>query len=307
MIESRAFTLPHGITLHARVTGEANRPVLLFLHGFPESAFVWDPLLEYFARPEQGGYRCVAPCMRGYPPSSVPIELSAYHAKHLVEDVTALVDQITRSCPTPGRVAALIAHDWGGAIAWNVAALHPDKLAQLVILNAPHAGTFLRDLQHSPAQQAASAYMRFLTRTDAGPLLAEDDYRRLWGFFETATGSAPWLTDAVRAQYRAVWQMGLEGPLNYYRASPLRPPSPEETTPRTLTLPGELLQVSRPTLVIWGMKDHALLPGLLDGLDAYVQPLQVEHLDDASHWLVHERPLEIARRIAGFLNTPNKA
>jgi len=306
MIESHDYTLPHGITLHARVTGESNRPVLLFLHGFPESAFVWDPLLRYFALPEHGGYRCVAPCMRGYSPSSSPVAISAYHARHLVEDVTALVDQITQNGPTPGRVAALIAHDWGGAIAWNVAALHPDKLAQLVILNAPHAGTFLRDLQHSPAQQAASAYMRFLTRPDAGALLAEDDYRRLWGFFESESEAAPWLTDAVKAQYRAVWQMGLEGPLNYYRASPLRPPSRDETTPRAWTLPSEMLRVTCPTLVIWGMKDHALLPGLLDGLDAYVQPLQVERLDDASHWLVHERPLEIARRIAAFLHQPTR-
>lgn len=68
MIDTLRYALPHGIELEARVAGCPDRPLLLFLHGFPESAFVWDDLLERFSRSEHGGYRCVAPCLREYPP-----------------------------------------------------------------------------------------------------------------------------------------------------------------------------------------------------------------------------------------------
>jgi pimeloyl-ACP methyl ester carboxylesterase len=219
MTENLAHALPHGITLNCRVSGERGRPVLIFLHGFPEAAFVWDPLLAYFSRPENGGYRCVAPNLRGYERSSAPSDVSAYRAKHLVQDILALSQAESPDQP----LAALVAHDWGGAVAWGFANQHPERLRQLAIINSPHPGTFLRELQNSPEQQAASAYMNFLIRPDAEALLAEDDFRRLWTFFTNmgaADGPHAWLTDDVKAQYRAVWSQGLTGGLNYYRASP---------------------------------------------------------------------------------------
>jgi pimeloyl-ACP methyl ester carboxylesterase len=91
MIETWQQALPHGITLSCRAAGARGRPVLLFLHGFPEAAFVWDALLEHFARPEHGGYRCVAPNLRGYEQSSAPAEPAAYRARHLVQDIVALI------------------------------------------------------------------------------------------------------------------------------------------------------------------------------------------------------------------------
>lgn len=303
MIQTHSVTLPHGITLEVRVAGAVGRPVLLFLHGFPESAFVWDELLRYFAQPQHGGYRCVAPCMRGYAPSCAPAGIDAYRVKHLVQDVQALVEAVTQNSPTPGVLHALVAHDWGGAIAWNVAALQPALLQRLVILNAPHAGTFLRDLHQSPAQQAASAYMNFLVRPDAARLLQADDFRRLWQFFESSPCHATWLTEEIRDQYRACWRGGLEGPLNYYRASPLRPPPAGQADGQPLEWPEARLKVIHPTLAIWGMKDHALLPGLLDGLKAYVPLLTIHRLAEASHWLVHERPQEIAEWMRDFLKT----
>ena len=145
--------LPHGTTLHCRVAGAPGRPVLLFLHGFPEGAFIWDEQLAHFARPENGGYHCVAPYLRGFGPSSSPAETEAYRAKHLVQDVVALIDA---ECTDGAPLACLVAHDWGGAVAWNVANQHPAKLQRLMVLNAPHPGTFLRELQHSPEQQEAS-------------------------------------------------------------------------------------------------------------------------------------------------------
>lgn len=102
--------LPHGITLSCRACGEPGRPVLLFLHGFPEGAWVWNPLLRHFAQPENGSYRCVAPNLRGYERSSAPEDVKAYRAKHLVQDIVALIDSTSGNAP----LAALIAHDWGG-------------------------------------------------------------------------------------------------------------------------------------------------------------------------------------------------
>jgi pimeloyl-ACP methyl ester carboxylesterase len=285
------------------VSGEVGRPVLLFLHGFPEAAFVWDNLLTHFAKPENGGYRCVAPNMRGYAPSSAPTDVNAYRAKHLVQDIQALVALESPQQP----LAALVAHDWGGAVAWNVANQHPECMQRLVILNAPHPGTFLRELQHSATQQAASAYMNFLIRPDAEALLQEDDYRRLWEFFTNMMPADQqgdgWLTEDVKAQYRDVWQQGLTGPLNYYRASPMRPATAEDTTINTLQLPSEMLHISVPTCVLWGMADIALPAGLLDGLETYVPQLTLHRLEKATHWLVHEQPARVIEIIDHYLRT----
>lgn len=318
MIETLRQDLPHGMTLSCRATGQRGRPVLMFLHGFPEAAFVWDALLEHFAQPAHGGYRCVAPNLRGYEHSSAPVGVSAYRAKHLVEDIAAL---IALECSGPGgRLAALVAHDWGGAVAWSLANQLPDLLHRLVIINSPHPGTFLRELKKSPAQQAASAYMNFLIRPDAEQLLAADDFRRLWAFFTNmgadahadapeAPPGAGWLTEAAREKYRAVWRgaadsapgAALTGALNYYRASPLRPPRPQDPAASAVTLPRDMLTIAVPTLVLWAMADTALAPALIEGLTDYVPQLTLHRIERATHWVVHEQPERVASLIGHFL------
>ena len=298
-VSTMDVALPHGTTLHCRVAGIPGRPVLLFLHGFPEGAFIWDALLAHFSQPAQGGYRCVAPFLRGFAPSSAPDEPEAYRAKHLVQDIAALIDA---ECTEGAPLACLVAHDWGGAVAWNVANQHPDKLQRLMVLNAPHPGSFLRELQHNPAQQAASQYMHFLCRPDAEALLAAHDFQRLFAFFNTLAGQPPaWLTETVRAQYRALWQQGLTGACNYYRASPLRPPREGDPAAAAITLPESMLKVDVPTLVLWGMDDPALLPGLLLGLPDWVPQLQVQPVAGASHWLLHEQPELVKHALERFL------
>jgi pimeloyl-ACP methyl ester carboxylesterase len=293
--------LPHGITLSCRAAGQRGRPVLIFLHGFPEAAFIWDELLEHFAQPANGGYRCVAPNLRGYEQSSQPADVAAYRPKHLVQDIAALAQ--LEGAP----LACLVAHDWGGAVAWNFANQLPQLTDRLAILNSPHPGTFLRALQGSPAQQQASAYMNFLIRPDAEQLLREDGYRRLLAFF-THWGPAPWLTEALKTQYRAVWDRSLTGGLNYYRASPLRPPREGDPAATAIALPREMLTVDIPTLVLWGMQDTALLPELVEGLDEYIPRLTLEKVPQASHWIVHEQPQLVAERLAAFLmHSPKQA
>lgn len=329
-IQTFQQALPHGITLSCRAAGEPGRPVLMFLHGFPEAAFVWDALLEHFASPEHGGYYCIAPNLRGYERSSAPADVKAYRAKPLVQDIAALIGivgspqvaptlaaeaaalppggaQSARGGPSP--IDCLVAHDWGGAVAWNLANQLPQLARKLAIINSPHPGTFLRELKSNPRQQAASAYMNFLIRPDAERLLAERDFARMWPFFTRGSTGAAWLTESVKNQYREVWNgppgspagAGLVGGCNFYRASPLRPPRPDDPGAAAIELPLAMLTVDIPTLVLWGMDDVALPPELVEGLEQYVPRLTLEKVEGASHWIVHEQPAFVASRLANFL------
>ena len=299
MIESYVIKLPSGIELSCRAAGGRGGPVLVFLHGFPEGAFVWDELLEDFAA---AGFRCVAPNLRGYERSSAPPEVEAYRAKHLVADLAGLIDSLG------GEAEAVVAHDWGGAVAWAFAALHPRALKRLVIINSPHPATFLRELRSNPRQQSASAYMHFLCRPDAEALLAADDFRRLWPFFtnmgaaDAARPGGGWLTHEVRQRYREVWNCGLIGGCNYYRASPLRPPLSPDDPVMSLSLPAPAVTVNVPTRVIWGEQDQALPAALLDGLGAYVPDLHIVRVPEATHWIVHEQPSRVADEIRRALS-----
>ena len=301
--------LPHGITLSCRACGEPGRPVLMFLHGFPEAAFVWDELLEHFSRPENGGYRCVAPNLRGYEQSSAPTDVKAYRAKFLVQDILALIDA---ECGAGQPLAALVAHDWGGALAWSLANQHPDRLRQLAIINSPHPGPFCRAMQNNPAQQAASAYMNFLVQPDAAAQLSANGFQKLFGFLRGDDGelggshslaaqTAPWLTPEMEQRYRDVWSQGLDGGLNYYRASPLRPPTAQDPGAAAVELPAEMLRIDGPALVRWAQDDIALLPGLTEGLDAHIPNLKLVPLAGATHWVVHEQPHRVIAALRDFL------
>src|SRR5882757_8267713 len=166
-IEAFGVDLPHDIRLSCRGAGSRHAPrKIVFLHGFPEAAFIWDPLLSALA-PRA---RCVAPNLRGYERSSAPAAVDAYRAKHLVQDVDALIEQLG------GYVDVLVAHDWGGALAWNLAAWKPQRLGALVIVNAPHPGALLRELRDNAAQQAACAYMNALVGDGMAQQLAHDGF-----------------------------------------------------------------------------------------------------------------------------------
>ena len=299
MIETFMAELANGTTLSCRASGRVGDPVLVFLHGFPEAAFVWDEMLEHFG----DRFRCVAPNLRGYERSSSPAEVEAYRAKHLVADIVLLIESLG------GRLAALVAHDWGGAVAWNLAAQRPELMARLVIVNSPHPATFLRELQHSPQQQAASAYMTFLCRPDAEELLAENDFARMWPFLTNAAPGAEqrpgngWLTAAVKAKYRAVWRTSLRGGCNYYRASPLRPPLAPDDAVMKISFAREAVSTRVPTRVVWAEDDIALPLALLDGLDNFVSTLEIVRVPGASHWIVHEQPARVAAEIEAALAT----
>lgn len=294
MIRCEQRQLPSGVWLSLRCSGPQSPQALkrvVCLHGFPEAAFIWDDLLT------QMGPRthAVAPNLRGFERSSAPPKVGDYHPKRLCQDITMLIESVG------APVDLLIAHDWGGALAWSVAAQHPHLLRHLLIINAPHPGAFLRELQGNPAQQQASAYMNFLCRPDAQDLLRQNDYARLWRFFETQQRKPDWLDEPMRQRYRAVWDHGLEGGLNYYRATALRPDEAGSQSLHRLVLPDEFTHVRVPTTVLWGLRDSALLPCLLHGLERWVPGVHVLAEPAAGHWVVHEQPQRLQALVRALL------
>jgi len=285
--------LSNGIRIHYASAGAG--PLLLFVHGFPEFWYAWKDQLDAFA----GDYRTVAPDLRGYNLSSRPPEVEAYRARHLVEDLRLLIDHLG------GGPCALVAHDWGGALAWAFAAQHPAYLRRLIMINSPHPVTFARELRDNPAQQQASAYMNLVRSEKAERVLSANNYARLMRMTIDswrANGGAATAED--RAAYVAAWSQpgALTGGLNYYRASPLHPPEAGSAQGAPdLALDPARFYVHVPTLVIWGERDQALLPGNLDGLDAHVSDLSVIRVPDASHWIVHEQPGLVNRLIRDTL------
>jgi pimeloyl-ACP methyl ester carboxylesterase len=274
----------NGIRLHAARCGDG--PLMLFLHGFPEYWAMWRPMLEHFGA---RGYRAVAPDLRGYNLSEKPPALEAYRAKHLMADVLALAARYTKD------KFVLVAHDWGGAVAWGVAIAHPERLAKLVMVNSPHPYIFWRELCNNPAQQQASEYMRFFRLPKAERVLSENGYARLLGAFAD-------LDEEARKALVEAWSQpgALTGGLNYYRASPMYPPSAEDPGASKLQLKPEDFMVKVPTLVIWGERDTALLAGCLEGLDMVVPNLKLVRVPDATHWVARERTALVIREIEAF-------
>ncbi|HVL75346.1 MAG TPA: alpha/beta hydrolase [Noviherbaspirillum sp.] len=292
--EGQYASLPNSIRLHYASAGEKGRPLLLFVHGFPEFWFEWEAQLSEFGN----DWYAVAPDLRGYNLSDIPREVSAYKAKHLIEDLQQLIAHLGY------ERCVMVAHDWGGAVAWSLAIAAPARLHKLVIINSPHPYLFARDLSNDPEQQAASQYMNWLRKEGSEDALAKDDFARIEALLTNMGVSAtPWFTPEVRAKYRSCWARGLAGGVNYYRASPLYPPLHDDPGARRLRLDPKDFRVHVPTLVIWGERDLALRTSLLDGLSDFVHDLTVERIADGTHWVIHEQPERVNRLLRAFLSS----
>ena len=291
VVDGQYLEVAPGIRLHYASCGERGRPLMLFVHGFPEYWGAWKGLMPAFA----DRHFAVAPDLRGYNLSSKPAELSAYRPQVLVGDLAGMIRGLGY------ERAVVVAHDWGGALAWALAIAHPELVGRLVILNATHPVPFARALVHDRAQREASAYINRLRTPGCEQALMADDFRGLEEFFHEVS-EAKWLA-AVREEYRAAWgQPGaLTAAINYYRASPLHPPTAGQPGAARLELREEDFTVRVPTLVIWGERDAALHPVLLEGLDRMVPDLRIERLPQATHWLVHEEPQRIVAWMRDFL------
>jgi pimeloyl-ACP methyl ester carboxylesterase len=278
----------NGVRLHYAAVGAG--PLVMFVHGFPEFWYEWRRQLVDFGR----DHLAVAPDMRGYNLSARPPDVDDYVVPKLVEDIRALAEHLGH------RRFTLVAHDWGGAVAWAFAMVHPGMLERLVVINAPHPGVFARELRENPAQQKASQYMLLFRGPQAEEVLSADDHQAL----RLALGDV-WdkrFTDEDRRMYLEAWSRpgGLTGGLNWYRAARLGPPSGDAPARSPVDL-DRLPVIEVPTLVIWGEQDRALTTGNLDGLDQHVRNLTIRRVPDGTHWVVHEQPELITREIRAFI------
>ena len=291
------FAPANGIRLHCVARGAADAPLMLFVHGFPEFWYCWHAQLDELGQ----DYRAVAFDLRGHNLSDKPEGVAAYRIKPLLEDLRQLIEHLRAG--QEDKSCVLVAHDWGGAIAWTFAALYPQYVNKLVIINAPHTVPFARALAHDPAQQAASAYMNFFRLDKAERVLGENGFERLLKMFKATASGRCALNDDDIPRYLAAWSQpgALACALKLYRASPLHPPTADDPGAAALKLDPAALTVHVPTLVIWGEADTALGTVLLDGLDELVPDLRIERLPGASHWVIHEQPRQLNAAIRAFL------
>jgi pimeloyl-ACP methyl ester carboxylesterase len=285
----------NGLRLHYVSVGQGK--LIMFVHGFPEFWAQWENQLIEFGQDHQA----VALDMRGYNLSAKPGNVDAYHAKYLIEDLRALAEYLGH------QKFILVAHDWGGAVAWSVAMRHPECLEKLVIINSPHPAVFARELLNNPDQQKASQYMLLFRSPKAERVLSENNYARLVDVL-FQFGSKWEMAEEVRLKYIEAWSQpgALTGGLNYYRASRLYPPTSPQDVQKIesiLNLPRKMLAVKVPTLVIWGEEDQALLSGNLKGLEKYVDDLTVKRIPGATHWVSHEQPQRVNALIREFLSS----
>lgn len=293
-IQSNQFALlSNGTKLHYASAGQQGKPLILFVHGFPEFWYEWHAQLEEFG----GDYFAVAPDLRGFNLSDMPVELSAYKARHIVDDLRLLAQHLGY------EKFILVAHDWGGAIAWNLAIALPQLLHKLIIVNSPHPYLFMRALATDPNQKASSEYMNWLRAEGSEAALAKNDFAKMEDLLNgMGKAHAPWFSGEVRAKYHECWSRGLTGGVNYYRASPLHPPTDDHPGPLKLQLNPEDFRIKVPTRVIWGENDMALPKTLLDGLDDLIDDLKIERIPEGTHWIIHEQPDRVNRLIRGFLS-----
>jgi pimeloyl-ACP methyl ester carboxylesterase len=287
--------LPNGIHLDIVDEGPTDAPVLIFLHGFPESHRTWRHQIAHFS----GRFRCIAPDQRGYRGSSKPLAVEAYTPDKLIGDVFLLADTLGIAHFT------IVGHDWGGALAWGVALGGQHlRVNKAIIANAPHPVIFQRLLYTHPVQRAASQYIRGFRDTANDALVKEHGLTGLL-LKEVKWDRPSAMEPEERDQLLRDWQNrdAAFGMLNYYRASPIDVPPmdapfavPEGWTPPALP------KLTIPTLVIWALDDLALPPENLEGLEEIIDPLTIVKVPDCGHFVPWEAPDAVNAAMEAFLS-----
>ena len=279
-LRERRIALPD-VTLHVVEAGPEDGPTVILLHGFPETGWGWRHQIGALAR---AGFRVVVPDQRGYGLSDKPGPVGAYRLARLGGDVVALADAI--GAPTIG----LAGHDWGGIVAWWVAARHPERVGRLAILNAPHPDTAWRVIRRDPVQLLRSWYVAafqlpglpewWLAR--AGHAALTDALLR--------TSRMGAFSPADLARYREAWGEpgALAGMLGWYRALVRHRPPPAG-------------RIRVPTLILWGRRDVALGPRFATESLALCDDGRIRWFDEATHWLQHEEPDAVTAALIAHL------
>ncbi|RPH34803.1 MAG: alpha/beta hydrolase, partial [Chloroflexi bacterium] len=276
------FVEANGIRFHCLTDGSG--PLVLLLHGFPQFSYEYRHLVPALAK---AGYRAVAPDLRGYGDSSRPTRIEDYQLRILGDDIAALVEAFGE------RKAHVLGHDWGGIVAAEAALSHPDRVDRLILVNGPPAITLGRAIHHSWRQRFRSSYVLFFRVPRLPEWWLTYGHGRVMkllladGTFEPADLAA--YRDAI-CQPGAAW-----AGLAYYRS-----------IAHTIKDDANRLRgktIGSPTLVLWGERDRALGRDLAVRLDTQLPALSVKlFFPDVSHWLIEDRPDEVAKLVIEFLD-----
>ncbi|XP_046366749.2 epoxide hydrolase 4-like [Haliotis rufescens] len=268
------------VKIHYVAQGDETKPLMLFVHGFPEFWYSWRYQLREFKK----DYRVVAIDLRGYGDSDKPSGISNYNISKMVADLKQLIPALGyKSC-------VLVAHDWGGAIAWTFTAMHPELVDKLIMMNCPPLDAFRSYMEKSLAQFKKSWYVFFFQV----PFLPEWSLRLndMWALEGILTGRQYGVTteiDEIEAYKYAFSRPGVAtASINYYRALTRFPPS---KTPK----------ISCPVLTIWGCKDAFLEKALGAAGNTVADNYTVKYIEEASHWVMMDTPDQVNKHMTEFL------
>ena len=269
------------VSLHVVAAGQG--PAVVVLHGFPEFWYSWRLQISALAT---AGLRAIAPDMRGYNLSDKPSGLSEYALDKLVADVANLIEQ------QAGGHAFVVGHDWGGVVAWRLAALRPDLVRKLAVLNAPHPAAYRRVLGNNPLQWLRSSYiLLFQIPWLAEWIIRAGDFWLIERAFKRQASPAAFSAADIERYKAALRQPeALTSALNYYRAAFWHS--------RSLFGPPQIISV--PTLLIWGERDLYLSNQLTRGLNRWVSDLRIARLPTASHWVQNDSPEAVNNLLIDF-------
>jgi pimeloyl-ACP methyl ester carboxylesterase len=269
-VESTGIKTRSGLTFTADVAGSAGGPLVLLLHGFPESRHSWRAALPALAA---AGYRAVAPDQRGYSPGARPdpADLSNYAFDRLINDVL----EIAAAVGYDGKRYHLVGHDWGGQVSWGVAGKHPERLASLTILSRPHPSAFRRALlMEDGDQKHRSRHHRAFLDPGTGNMLLEENARRLReGLFGQGVPQA-----ALEEHLSVLGNPeAIEAALAWYRSNK--------------GLAADIGTIKVPTLYIWGDADATVGPDAAYGTGEFVSAAYaMEVLPSVGHFVMDQAP-----------------
>jgi pimeloyl-ACP methyl ester carboxylesterase len=275
-IEER-YVEVNGVKLHTVVVG-SGEPIIL-LHGFPDFWYAWKNVIMEL----KNEFQLIVPDTRGINLSERPEGVENYDIKILVNDVKKLSEELNIGKFT------LVGHDWGGAIAWVFAEMHPDLLKKLIIINAPHPKALQRAFRTSKEQKMASAYMLDFRKPGYEDVILANDCQMLKEMVFNNPNSKKSMSEYDKNKYLEAWKQpgSIKAGLNYYRAMK----ADQDSTGI----------ISLPTLVLHGMKDQYILPVLLEILPELIEDLKIIRIEDSSHWVMHDVPDVVVSSIREFV------
>lgn len=265
---------------------EGEKPLVILLHGFPEFWYSWRYQLPFLAA---HGYLAVAPDLRGYNDSDKP--RTGYDVATLIRDIEGLIRGLGR------ERAIIVGHDWGGVLAWAFAMRYPALTERLIVMNAPHPAAMMRELR-TPEQLRKSWYM-FAFQLPWLPeyILSRNHADEIGRMLRGAAVQKEAFPREVTAKFQQAMSKpgAMTAALNYYRQL-------FRDLPRRLQQPeSSVRSISVPTLLIWGEQDIALGLPLTEGLEQWVEHLQIRRIPDSGHWVQQEKPELVNSFLLEFL------